>query len=46
MQGTKAWNIKISIPQIVLFRGSIEYFSYISGHKFFFYFVHENGNVL
>ena len=33
MHGAKPWNIKISVSQIVLFRASIEYFCYISGHK-------------
>ena len=33
MNDAKTWNIKISVPQIILFRGSIEYFCYISRHK-------------
>ena len=37
MHGAKMWNIKISVPQIILFWGSSEYFCYISGYKSVFF---------
>ena len=33
MCGAKTWNIKISVPQIILVRDCVEYFCYISGRK-------------